>query len=57
MALAIAGLWMVAPDRSAMVRTTQRYLADATAVLRVAAGLERPDRALAGAAHAPAAAA
>ena len=49
MAIAIARLWMVAPDRRAMVRATQDHLRTATDVLRVAVvlmgadpGLTRP---------------
>lgn len=36
MAIALARLWMVAPDRMAMLRSTQAHLATATDVLRVA---------------------
>jgi hypothetical protein len=46
MALAIARLWMVAPDRGAMARKTQAHLRTATDVLRVAAVLMGADPAL-----------
>jgi hypothetical protein len=39
MAIAIARLWMVAPDRSSMMKATHGHLANATDVLRVAAVL------------------
>lgn len=47
MAIAIARLWMVSPDRSAMVRETQGHLRTATDVLRVAAVLMDADPSLA----------
>ena len=43
MAIAIARLWMVAPDRGAMVRATGDHLRTATDVLRVAAVLMGAD--------------
>lgn len=46
MAAALARLWMVAPNRSAMVKATQRHLVTATDVLRVAAVLMKADPAL-----------
>ncbi len=46
MAIAVARLWLVAPDRSAMVRATQRHLPTATDVLRVTAVLMTADPAL-----------
>jgi hypothetical protein len=46
MAIAIARLWMVAADRSAMVRATQGHLRTALDVLRVAAVLMRAPPAL-----------
>jgi hypothetical protein len=39
MAIALARLWMVAPDRTAMMEATRAHLASATDVLRVAAVL------------------
>jgi hypothetical protein len=39
MAIALARLWMVAPDRAAMLRATRAHLTTATDVLRVAAVL------------------
>jgi hypothetical protein len=39
MAIALARLWMVAPDRSAMLQTVRAHLTTATDVLRVAAVL------------------
>jgi Prokaryotic RING finger family 4 len=39
MAIALARLWMVAPDRTAMLRATRGHLTTATDVLRVAAVL------------------
>jgi Prokaryotic RING finger family 4 len=47
LAVAVARLWMVSPDRAAMVRATQRYLRTATDVLRVAAVLMEADPSLA----------
>ncbi len=47
MALAIARLWMVSPDRRAMVRETQAHLSTAADVLRVAAVLMGADPGLA----------
>ena len=46
MAIALARLWIVAPDRSAMVRTTQGHLRTATDVLRVASVLMGADPSL-----------
>jgi RING finger family protein len=46
LALAIARLWLVAPDRAAMVKATQSQLRTATDVLRVAAVLMGADPAL-----------
>ncbi len=46
MAIAVARLWIVAPDRSAMVRATQGHLRTATDVLRVAVVLMGADAAL-----------
>ncbi|HEU0031104.1 MAG TPA: RING finger family 4 domain-containing protein [Kofleriaceae bacterium] len=46
MAIAVARLWIVAPDRTAMVRATQGHLRSATDVLRVAAVLMGADPAL-----------
>lgn len=37
MAIAIARLWIVAPDRTAMMKATRRHLENATDVLRIAA--------------------
>ncbi|MDQ3335088.1 MAG: hypothetical protein M4D80_07995 [Myxococcota bacterium] len=39
MAIALARLWMVAPDRTAMMKATHGHLASATDVLRIAAVL------------------
>ena len=48
-AIALARLWMVAPDRGSMVRATQGHLKTATDVLRVAVVLMGGDPALASA--------
>jgi hypothetical protein len=47
MAIAVGRLWLVSPDRAAMVRETRRHLRTATAVLRVAAVLMGADPTLA----------
>ncbi|MGN6106626.1 MAG: MXAN_6230/SCO0854 family RING domain-containing protein [Kofleriaceae bacterium] len=46
MAIAVGRLWVVSPDRGAMVRATQGHVRTATDVLRVAAVLMKADPAL-----------
>jgi len=53
MALALARLWLVAPDRSAMVKATHDHVQTATDVLRIAAVLMGADPALVGPATGP----
>jgi len=53
MAIALARLWLVSPDRSAILRATSRHLATATDVLRVAIVLMGGDPGLVRATAAP----